>query len=71
MPTAESPSQILVREGFAEVSEAQEYLKLSRSSVYGLMESGQLAYARFGRRRRIPWKALRDYAERNLVAGDR
>jgi excisionase family DNA binding protein len=58
----------VIRDGFAEVGEAQEYLRLSRSSIYSLMESGALAYARFGRTRRIPWRALYDYAARNLVS---
>jgi excisionase family DNA binding protein len=68
MPTATpTPHENLVLDGFAEVAEGQEYLKLSRATLYALMESGQLAYARFGRRRRIPWASLRAYAERNLV----
>jgi excisionase family DNA binding protein len=65
--TTPTPRENLVRNGFAEIAEAQAYLKLSRGTIYNLMDSGQLSYARFGRRRRIPWKALRDYAERNLV----
>jgi excisionase family DNA binding protein len=57
----------MVRDGFAEVAEAQEYLRLSRSTVYALMDSGDLLYARFGRSRRIPWLSLREYAARQLV----
>ncbi len=57
----------MVRDGFADVAEAQGYLRLSRSTVYALMDSGDLAYARFGRSRRIPWRALHEYAARQLV----
>jgi excisionase family DNA binding protein len=65
--TAEQPQHALIREGFAEVGEAQQYLRLSRATIYNLMESGALAYARFGRTRRIPWRALYEYAASNLV----
>lgn len=57
----------MVRDGFAEVAQAQEYLRLSRSSIYKLMEKGDLLYARFGRTRRIPWRSLREFAARQLV----
>jgi excisionase family DNA binding protein len=68
MPTlAESPNNLLVADGFAEIVEAQEYLKLSRATLYNMMESGELPYAKFGRRRRIPWRALWQYAAGNLV----
>lgn len=64
--TEETKSSI-VADGFAAVSEACEFLRLSRSTVYALMDAGQLRYARFGRARRIPRKAMVEYAERNLV----
>ena len=57
----------MVRDGFAEVAEAQEFLRLSRSTIYTLMDRGLLSFARFGRTRRIPWRALRDYAAAQLV----
>jgi excisionase family DNA binding protein len=57
----------LVRDGFAQVADAQQFLKLSRAKVYLLMDDGSLPYARFGRSRRIPWRALHAYAERCLV----
>jgi excisionase family DNA binding protein len=50
--TAKKPS--LAADGFADVHEAAEYLSMSRSSVYKLMESGDLKYAKFGKARRIP-----------------
>jgi excisionase family DNA binding protein len=49
-------------EGFATVDEAMEFLGLCRASVYKHMDAGQLAYAKFGRARRIPKRALREFA---------
>jgi excisionase family DNA binding protein len=54
-------------DGFTTVQEAMAYLRLSRSAVYQLMESGQLAYAKFGKSRRIPLEALREFGQRNIV----
>jgi excisionase family DNA binding protein len=58
----------LTAEGFADVHEAAEFLSMSRSSVYKLMESGDLEYAKFGKARRIPRRGLREYAARCLVS---
>jgi excisionase family DNA binding protein len=57
----------LTSDGFADVQDAAEFLSMSRSSVYKLMEAGHLKYAKFGKSRRIPWRSLRDFAERCLV----
>jgi excisionase family DNA binding protein len=57
----------LMDDGFVTVAQAAEYLNLSRATVYALMDSGELAYAKFGRSRRIPRRALMDYAGRSLV----
>jgi excisionase family DNA binding protein len=67
MPATAEEKQTVIRDGFAEIAEAQQYLRLSRATIYTLMETGRLAYARFGRTRRIPWRALYDYAASNLV----
>jgi len=53
--------------GFRTVREAAAYLHLSRATIYGLMDSGELKYAKFGGARRIPWTALIEYAERCMV----
>jgi excisionase family DNA binding protein len=58
----------LVDGGFVSVGEAAEFLRLSRATVYLLMDRGQLRYAKFGKSRRIPRKALMDYAQRCLVS---
>jgi excisionase family DNA binding protein len=59
----------LVADGFASIEEASEFLTLSRAYVYRLMDAGDLPYAKFGRARRIPRRALREYAEKCMVAG--
>lgn len=67
MTTATADKSDLTTEGFADVIQAADYLKLARSSVYKLMDNGELPYAKFGKSRRIPWRALREYAARCLV----
>ncbi len=63
--TAEKPD--LTAEGFADVAEAADFPSLARSSLYKLMDNGELPYAKFGKSRRIPWRALREYAARCMV----
>jgi excisionase family DNA binding protein len=48
-----------IREGLARVTEASDYLSLSRSKIYLLMDGGQLGYVKIGKSRRIPWSELR------------
>jgi excisionase family DNA binding protein len=67
-PAAPGRNDELVAEGFATVEEAADYLGQSRATVYKMTESGQLAYAKFSKSRRLPWKALRDYAARQMVS---
>jgi excisionase family DNA binding protein len=59
--------QPIADEGFADVAEAAEFLSMSRSTVYKLMDAGQLAYAKFGKSRRIPRRALREFGERSMI----
>jgi len=68
MTTVEQPRQPISDEGFADISQAAEYLSMSRSSVYKLMDAGELRFAKFGKARRIPWRAIYDYAGRCMVA---
>jgi excisionase family DNA binding protein len=69
--TAATKKPDLTAEGFADVQEAAAYLSVSRSLIYKLMETGDLNFAKFGKSRRIPWLALRQYAERCLVGASR
>lgn len=57
----------LVADGFADVRQAADYLKVSRAKLYAMMDSGDLPYAKFDRCRRIPWAALRAYAAQRMV----
>jgi excisionase family DNA binding protein len=57
----------MVADGLRTIPEAQEFTRLSRSALYMLMERGELAYTRIGRRRLIPHRALVELAQRGLV----
>lgn len=50
------------------VPEVSEFLSLSRSKIYELMDSGLLPYAKFGRSRRVPWAEVQRLVERSLVS---
>lgn len=48
------------------IREAAAFLRLGRSTLYGLMERGDLPYACIGARRLIPRRALVDLAASHL-----
>jgi excisionase family DNA binding protein len=54
--------------GFATVAQACAFLALSRAKVYAMMDANELAYARFGSARRIPWADLHRLADAATVA---
>jgi excisionase family DNA binding protein len=60
-----SPS--VVDGGFLDVAEAGKFLGLSRAKLYQLMDNQELTYAKFGKARRIPRRALLEYAARGMV----
>jgi excisionase family DNA binding protein len=49
------------------VTEVVRYTSLSRSKVYGMMDSGQLEYVRFGKARRVPLAGLERLVRENTV----
>jgi excisionase family DNA binding protein len=49
------------------VAEAQRRTSFSRSFIYKLMDTGQLAYCRIGRSRRIPADSLDALIAQNTV----
>ena len=53
--------------GLATVRDAQEFLSVSRTKIYALMDAGELPFCKVGRCRRIPRRALHQYAEKVLV----
>ena len=59
----------LVADGLLTVREAAEFLKLSRSTLYQMMDAGELAYSKIGCSRRIPRRAVVELAARNLQGG--
>ena len=59
----------LVEDGLLTVPQAAEFLHLSKSSVYLMMDRGQLAYVKLGKSRRIPKRALIELAARELRGG--
>ncbi len=61
----------LVEDGLLTVAEAGRFLKLSRSSVYKLMDEGQLRYTKIGRSRRVPRRAVVELAASGLQGGFR
>jgi excisionase family DNA binding protein len=65
--SAEEARQELLSEGLCGIEEARRYLAVSRTTLYEIMNSGDLAYVKFGRNRRVPRRALRAFAEKQLV----
>jgi excisionase family DNA binding protein len=53
--------------GLFTVTEATEFSRVSRSLLYSLMDSGELAYTKVGRRRLIPRRGLLEMLSRGLV----
>ena len=56
----------LVKDGLMTIREAIAFLRLGRSTLYGLMERGDLPYACIGARRLIPRRALVDLVASHL-----
>lgn len=57
----------LISDGLATVKEAARFLALGRSKVYDEMNAGRLVSCKIGGARRIPWRALRDFAGDSLM----
>jgi excisionase family DNA binding protein len=61
----------LCADGLDTVGEAATFTGLSRSKLYAMMETGTLCYAKIGKCRRIPHRALVRLATSNLRGIDR
>jgi excisionase family DNA binding protein len=57
----------LVEDGLETVEQARQFLQISRSALYQLMDTGRLAYVKLGKSRRVPRRALVELARQNLV----
>jgi excisionase family DNA binding protein len=66
--TVEGQIPELRAERFVTVAEAAKFLGVCRAKVYQIMDAGALKYAKFGASRRIPIQALREYADRCMIA---
>ena len=60
----------LISEGLERVPEAAKFLGLSKGQIYKLMSEGMLPCVRIGRSRRVPIRAVRELAIRNLVVAE-
>jgi excisionase family DNA binding protein len=58
-PNAPSDTPLLLK-----VNEAASQLQVGRTTVYGLIQSGEIRCVRIGRAVRIPRRALEEYADR-------
>ena len=56
----------LMDDGALGVGDASRFAGLGRTTLYGLMSAGKLAYTKIGSRRLIPKKALIDLLATNL-----
>lgn len=65
------PEEEMLSGGLRTIEEAKAYTRLSRATLYLLMDRGELAYTTIGRRRLIPYRALIALAARRLVDGAR
>jgi excisionase family DNA binding protein len=65
--TATAEKEDLVLDGLDRVGEVARFLKLSVSTVYGLMDRGELPYVKLGKSRRIPHRAVVELAATRLV----
>ena len=57
----------LVEGGFTSVIDAAEFLDVSRTTLYQLMDTGKLRYAKIGKCRRIPRRELLKFAAESMV----
>ena len=67
--TETTQSNEVFEEGLMTVAEASKFLSIGKSKLYELMDAGQLVYAKFGKARRIPKRALVDLAKANMRGG--
>jgi excisionase family DNA binding protein len=59
----------LVDLGLMKVKDAAGFLGLSRSSIYAKMDTGELSFVKIGRARRVPRRAVVEFAARRLTGG--
>ncbi|MBI5493750.1 MAG: helix-turn-helix domain-containing protein [Deltaproteobacteria bacterium] len=60
----------LVEAGLISIEQACELSSLGRTTIYAAMTTGELRFARIGRARRIPRRALLDWLAAHVVGGE-
>ncbi len=63
-------TQSAVLRSLLPIPAAAEALGISRSTLYGLMDRGELEYVKVGRARRIPAAAIERFVSRNTFGGE-
>lgn len=59
----------LVEDGLVSLNDAMAFLSIGRSTLYELFDKGLLPYAKIGRSRRVPKRALVQLAQATLKGG--
>lgn len=54
--------------GLQPVRAVAEFLAISRSKVYQMMETGELPYVKLGKSRRVRWSDVISLVDQNVVA---
>ena len=66
---ASNEQHALVADGLMTIREAAEFLSVSRTTLYQLMDQGLLCFVKLGWCRRIPRRAVVELAARELRGG--
>jgi excisionase family DNA binding protein len=59
----------MVADGLMRVAEVAEFLSLSRAAVYQMMGRGELPFVKIGRSRRVPRRAVVEFAVSRTFGG--
>jgi excisionase family DNA binding protein len=70
MKLIDNPADYLCDSGLMTITEVAQFLKVGRTTVYGLLTAGSLPSVRIGRLRRIPQKAVRQFAEQAMQSDE-
>jgi len=57
----------LCGDGLVTIVEGARFLGVSKTTLYDMLGRGEIAYSRVGHLKRIPRRALIEYAEKHLV----
>jgi excisionase family DNA binding protein len=71
-PRQHEPTEVhkdvgILADGLVDVREAANFLAVSRAMMYKILDNGDLPYCKIGRSRRIPRRALIEYASSTMT----